>query len=123
MAIIRALPQTEIPVGKYVCLLTSMYDALCGLPRRVTKVSGQRIYVMDKHEEVEEYRSKKSVVFICDTKEEGEALYEVSRDAQMEAYRRQKELSKQLNIEREADISRVINKYAALDKYAAQSKE
>lgn len=72
---------SKIGVGQYVNFESMFHDGLCGRPKLVTHVSGQRIYYTDigRPDEVGQYKSIHSVVYFSDTIDEGEFLYECSQ--------------------------------------------
>lgn len=74
----------EIKVGQYVNFESIFSHGMCGRAARVTKISGKRVYFMDRYEEVEEFKLSKSVAFVCDTKAESDFLFDCSQD-QMKA--------------------------------------
>lgn len=80
MAIQRVTPTTAIEPGQWALETSMMMYGICGHPRKVTKVSGQRIYLTNRHEEDNgKFIARKSIVFVCDTKEEAEAVHMISK--------------------------------------------
>lgn len=79
MAIIRVTKDSVIKPGQFVCFSSLMSDALCGRPMCVSRIVGSRVYFTDREGDSEEYRSAKTAVFLCDTKEEGAALFALIR--------------------------------------------
>lgn len=84
MTIKRVGPTTTIQPGQWALETSMLMYGFCGWPRKVVKVSGQRVYLTNRHEEDEgKFIARKSVVFVCDTKDEGDALYELSKSQYM----------------------------------------
>lgn len=71
----------KICIGQYVNFESVFYDGLCGRPKLVTQVSGQRIYYTDigRPDETRQYKAMKSIAYFSDTIDEGEFLYECSQ--------------------------------------------
>lgn len=76
MAIIALQKNTVIRPGQFFCPASSARGAICGYPRKVTRVSGSRIYYLRENES-EERRMTRCSGYLCDTFEEGEALAEL----------------------------------------------
>lgn len=74
----------EIKVGEYVNFQSIFTDGLCGRAHRVNKVSGQRIYYVDKRDGSELWKLNKTVVYVSTHEEDAEFLFDCSCD-QMKA--------------------------------------
>lgn len=78
MAILKATKTTPISPGQWICGDSLIRDGICKSPRKVTRVSGQRVYFLDRHGEEECYCSRHTIQFVCDTKEEGDRMHAIS---------------------------------------------
>lgn len=69
--------------GMIVMFQSVLTNFVCGKPFRVTKVSGDRIYIIDPRDDdhitPERFRSAKSIVFLCDGIDEANRLYDAAR--------------------------------------------
>ncbi len=110
MSVTKITEGTKIEPGQWVCFITMMNNAVCGLPRRVVKVAGKRIYTMDRNEVAEEYRALKSAVYLCDTKEEGLELQELSARMQKEDFAARSALTHKLAMEVHAEFGALVKR-------------
>lgn len=79
MTIQKLTESTEIKPGQWVCTESNLRDGICGRQRKVVKASGARIYVTETSgEDFGHFISRKSVLFVCDTREEADALYAIN---------------------------------------------
>jgi hypothetical protein len=76
MATVQATENTPIAEGQWICRTPTIMHALCSAPYQVTRVAGKRIHFRDG--EADSWLLSKSVLFVCDTKEEAAAVYAVS---------------------------------------------
>lgn len=107
MSIKRVTPETVIEPGQYVCFESVMIGGLCTPPRRVTRVAGQRLYVMDRHDETEKFKSRKTAVFVG-TKDDGDAAYEISKRFMVERFDRINSVEAAIQFERDAALAALI---------------
>lgn len=81
MTIQKVTETTEIRADQWVCPQSLVYDRICEKPRRVVKVSGQRVYLAEEDgRSIGSFIARKSCVYVCDTQEEGAAVYAISRE-------------------------------------------
>lgn len=78
MAINRITETTAIREGQYVAFEALVASAICGRPCKVLSVSGQRIYIADRHGLPNGYRPRKWAQYVCDTEVEGDLLRRLS---------------------------------------------
>jgi hypothetical protein len=85
MTVRKVTPLTEITPGQWICETPLLRDHICSPPREVVRRSGSRVYRRNRHGEDEgAYCAVKSIVALCDTKEEADAFFAVSSE---QAYR------------------------------------
>ncbi len=108
MTITKITKDTTIEPGQYVCFDSMMLGGVCSYPRKVTKVAGQRIYALDKHEEKESFKSRQTAVFLCTDKNEGIALSAISLNFVHERHTRMVALEAAIVAERSAAIDAMI---------------
>jgi hypothetical protein len=99
---------TKIEPGQWVCFSSMMLGGICSSPRRVTRVAGQRLYVMDKHEEKESFKSIQSAVFVCSTKKEGDELTAISQQIVKDRFNRINELEADIKAKGEAAVAVLV---------------
>jgi hypothetical protein len=81
MAINKVTKDTPIHRDNWVCETPMLRDGLCSQPRKVVRVSGQRIYLAAKTgEDRGDYIARTSALYVCDTKAEGDAVHAISND-------------------------------------------
>jgi hypothetical protein len=68
---------STVLVGKWICGEPILRDGICNAPREVLRVSGHRVYFVNRDNE-ESFRLIKTIKFVCDTKEEGERMHAIS---------------------------------------------
>jgi hypothetical protein len=73
-------PVTEVRPGQWICETPLLRDHICSEPREVVRRSGKRVYFKNRHGEDDgAYCSIRSVLALCDTKEEADTVYAVSK--------------------------------------------
>lgn len=80
MSIQKIGPLTEIKPGQWICREPLQRDAICSRPEEVVRRIGKRVYYRNRHGEDEgAYCALKTILALCDTKEEAESLFEISK--------------------------------------------
>ena len=93
MTIKRVETNTEIKANQWITKESMMIDAICGLPRKVVKVSNNRVYFTNRHGEDEgNFCLKRSIKFVSDSKEELEIMYAISLEQEKELSATRKEV-------------------------------
>jgi len=88
----------NVEVGRYIVLEFLATDAPYFSPRgKITKISGNRVYFMNKHNEDEHFVSMKSIYAVCDTIEECEMLREFTQNCLKEVWDLKKTHQKMVN--------------------------
>jgi hypothetical protein len=79
MSIQKVTAETEIKPGQWALERSAYSDSLFARPRRVVKASGQRIYLTDE-KGIDDglFVARKSVAYLCDTREQAEGMYQIS---------------------------------------------
>lgn len=68
-----------IKAGQFVCFEPMVTEYVASRPCKVVGVAGSRVYYRDYQDEYDAgYKAVKSVVFVCDTKEEGMTLFRLN---------------------------------------------
>ena len=110
--IVKATEDTQIPPGKYVCFGSSTTPhLLCGEPKCVTHTIGKQVYFKEPGGVVK-YKLQKSVVFVCDTRDEAEIAYNMSRSLHAEALIQADELKFRLNTMFNSAIENLVRHHA-----------
>lgn len=85
MTITKSIAAESVQVGKWVCLQSIRIFGITDAVRKVTRVSGQRVYFMGTKSGVEKFRLMKSIACVCDTEGEARAVLAIST-SQIEAF-------------------------------------
>lgn len=81
MAIQKTTPETSIERDQWVCETPMLRDGICSHPRKVVRVSGQRIYLTDKTgEDRGDYIARTSALYVCDSKAEADSVHAISNE-------------------------------------------
>lgn len=68
-----------IKAGQFVCFEPMVTEYVASRPCKVVGVAGSRVYYRDYQDEYDAgYKAVKSVVFVCDNKEEGMTLFRLN---------------------------------------------